>query len=57
MRGWSQHVRGATKLVELRGTEQLNSATGLELFRLVRLQNVSLTLNKYSRCLSPISGN
>ncbi|PYH67976.1 Zn(II)2Cys6 transcription factor [Aspergillus vadensis CBS 113365] len=40
MRGWSQHVRGATKLVELRGMEQLNSSTGLELFRLVRLQNL-----------------
>ncbi|CAK39141.1 uncharacterized protein An05g01040 [Aspergillus niger] len=39
MQGWSQHVRGATKLVELRGMEQLNSETGLELFTLVRLQN------------------
>lgn len=46
MRGWSQHVRGATKLVVLRGMEQLNSSIGLELFRLVRLQNVSFTSTK-----------
>lgn len=47
MQGWSQHVRGATKLVELRGMEQLNSETGLELFTLVRLQNVSIAPLKY----------
>ena len=40
MRGWMNHVQGATKLLELRGVEQLNSPAGLELFTHVRLQNV-----------------
>ena len=39
------HVRGATKLLELRGVEQLNSHAGLELFTLVRLQNVGNSLS------------
>ncbi|RAH53814.1 hypothetical protein BO85DRAFT_429058 [Aspergillus piperis CBS 112811] len=54
MRGWSQHVRGATKLVELRGMDQLNSATGIELFRLVRLQNaISSIFRRSQRYNSP----
>ncbi|PWY71242.1 hypothetical protein BO83DRAFT_362616 [Aspergillus eucalypticola CBS 122712] len=54
MRGWSQHVRGATKLVELRGMEQLHSSTGLELFRLVRLQNaISSIFRRSQRYNSP----
>ncbi|OKL60877.1 hypothetical protein UA08_03736 [Talaromyces atroroseus] len=39
MHAWMNHVRGATKLLELRGIDQLDSHTGLELFTLVRLQN------------------
>lgn len=40
MRSWKNHVQGATSLLELRGEEQLNSESGLEMFTLVRLQNV-----------------
>ncbi|PYI05206.1 hypothetical protein BO78DRAFT_387889 [Aspergillus sclerotiicarbonarius CBS 121057] len=40
LRSWQKHVNGATKLLELRGMEQLNSRPGLELFTLVRMQNV-----------------
>ncbi|RAL03473.1 Zn(II)2Cys6 transcription factor [Aspergillus ibericus CBS 121593] len=36
---WKHHVQGATKLLELRGLEQLNSRAGLELFTTVRFQN------------------
>ncbi|KAJ5570578.1 uncharacterized protein N7459_010008 [Penicillium hispanicum] len=39
MRTWSNHAKGAMKLLELRGVEQLSSPTGLELFTIVRLQN------------------
>ncbi|GKZ36594.1 hypothetical protein AbraIFM66950_007747 [Aspergillus brasiliensis] len=54
MQGWSQHVRGATKLVELRGMEQLDSAAGLELFTLVRLQNaISSIFRRSQRYNSP----
>lgn len=36
------HARGAMKLLELRGEEQLKTAAGLEIFTTVRLQVVSL---------------
>lgn len=39
--GWVNHVRGAIKLLELRGEKQLASAVGIELFTVVRLQSVS----------------
>ncbi|RAL03714.1 uncharacterized protein BO80DRAFT_400779 [Aspergillus ibericus CBS 121593] len=39
-RGWKDHAQGAAKLLELRGEEQLNSPVGLELFTIVRFQNV-----------------
>jgi hypothetical protein len=42
MSGWSKHVRGATKLLELRGVEQMGSHNGLALFSLVRMQIVSI---------------
>ncbi|KAL3459634.1 hypothetical protein BJX64DRAFT_301100 [Aspergillus heterothallicus] len=38
--GWKNHAQGASKLLELRGEEQLNSPVGLELFTVVRFQNV-----------------
>ncbi|KAL3449609.1 hypothetical protein BJX65DRAFT_294632 [Aspergillus insuetus] len=38
--GWKDHAQGAAKLLELRGEEQLNSPVGLELFTIVRFQNV-----------------
>ncbi|PYI19561.1 hypothetical protein BO99DRAFT_481785 [Aspergillus violaceofuscus CBS 115571] len=38
--GWRDHAQGAAKLLELRGEEQLNSPVGLELFTIVRFQNV-----------------
>ncbi len=41
MHGWVNHVRGAIKLLELRGEKQLASAVGMELFTVVRLQSVS----------------
>jgi hypothetical protein len=41
MDGWWNHVQGATRLLELRGVEQLDSDVGLELFTTIRLQNVS----------------
>ncbi|CEJ62121.1 hypothetical protein PMG11_10631 [Penicillium brasilianum] len=40
MSGWSKHVRGATKLLELRGEEQMGSHSGLALFSVVRMQIV-----------------
>ncbi|KAJ5639907.1 C6 zinc finger domain protein [Penicillium longicatenatum] len=40
MDGWWNHVQGATRLLELRGVEQLDSDVGLELFTTIRLQNV-----------------
>ncbi|KAJ5988362.1 C6 zinc finger domain protein [Penicillium waksmanii] len=38
MEGWLNHVQGSMKLLELRGTEQLESKRGLELFTLIRMQ-------------------
>ncbi|RAH43037.1 uncharacterized protein BO95DRAFT_502539 [Aspergillus brunneoviolaceus CBS 621.78] len=38
--GWRDHAQGAAKLIELRGEEQLSSPVGLELFTVVRFQNV-----------------
>ncbi|KAJ5381084.1 C6 zinc finger domain protein [Penicillium cataractarum] len=38
MSSWSNHVRGATKLLELRGTEQMKSHSGQAMFGLVRMQ-------------------
>lgn len=40
MRSWFNHVQGATRLLELRGVEQLDSQIGSDLFTTVRLQNV-----------------
>ncbi|PYH91599.1 hypothetical protein BO71DRAFT_359062 [Aspergillus ellipticus CBS 707.79] len=40
MNKWKNHIQGATKLLELRGEEQLSSHIGLELFTTVRLQHV-----------------
>jgi hypothetical protein len=39
--GWLNHVQGSMKLLELRGTGQLESRRGLELFTLIRMQIVS----------------
>ncbi|KAL3465879.1 hypothetical protein BJX64DRAFT_296757 [Aspergillus heterothallicus] len=36
--GWSNHVQGAVRLIELRGEEQLKSVIEMELFTVVRLQ-------------------
>lgn len=41
MNAWLNHARGAIKLLELRGAKQLESSTGLELFRRARIQIVS----------------
>ena len=50
MHGWVNHVRGAIKLLELRGEKQLISAVGMELFTVVRLQSVSYrVVPMYSR--------
>ncbi|KAJ5676267.1 hypothetical protein N7462_009164, partial [Penicillium macrosclerotiorum] len=38
--GWKYHAQGAARLLELRGEEQLNSPVGIELFTVVRFQNV-----------------
>lgn len=35
------HVNGAVKLIELRGVEQLKTSVGMELFNIIRTQNVS----------------
>ena len=43
--GWRDHAQGAAKLIELRGEEQLSSPVGLELFTVVRFQNVSTSLD------------
>jgi hypothetical protein len=40
MSGWSNHVDGATKLLELRGMEQMEFPAGRALFTLVRMQVV-----------------
>lgn len=37
---WLNHVRGAMKLLELRGVKQLESTAGLELLTLIRMQVV-----------------
>lgn len=44
MEGWLNHVEGSMKLLESRGTGQLGSKRGLELFTLVRMQIVSQRL-------------
>lgn len=38
---WMNHMEGATKLIEVRGPEQLSRQEGLELFRQLRAQVVS----------------
>lgn len=40
MARWSNHVEGATKLLELRGIEQMEAPVGLALFTIVRMQIV-----------------
>lgn len=42
MHGWMNHILGATRMLELRGEEQINSELGLFLFENVTLLNVSL---------------
>lgn len=37
---WLHHVKGATRLLELRGVKQLETTAGLELFTLIRMQIV-----------------
>ncbi|KAL2830829.1 hypothetical protein BDW59DRAFT_158269 [Aspergillus cavernicola] len=55
MHGWMNHNQGATKLLELRGEEQLDSELGMELFTVVRLLNVlSNALFRYSMHHSPM---
>lgn len=39
---WVNHMDGATKLIEVRGPEQLSRQEGLELFTQLRAQVVSL---------------
>lgn len=38
---WVNHMEGATKLIEVRGPEQLSRREGLELFNQLRAQVVS----------------
>ncbi|KAJ5814929.1 Zn(II)2Cys6 transcription factor [Penicillium riverlandense] len=35
---WMSHVQGATKLIEMRGAQQLQTPTGLQLFSQIRIQ-------------------
>ncbi len=39
---WAAHVRGASALLQLRGSQQLNHERGVLLFMLTRSQIVSL---------------
>jgi hypothetical protein len=40
VRGWRNHIQGATRLIELRGSEQLHTAQGLDMFTDLRTQIV-----------------
>jgi hypothetical protein len=44
---WAEHIKGAARLLEWRGEEQLNSSSGLYLFRLMRSSIVSLNNTIY----------
>ena len=49
MSDWINHVEGATRLLELRGTVQMELPAGLALFTLVRMQTVCAYITRYSR--------
>lgn len=55
MEGWLNHVQGSMKLLELRGTGQLESRRGLELFTLIRMQIVSQGPRKVPTTLTDIN--
>lgn len=47
MSDWLNHVQGATRLLQLRGTEQMDFPAGLALFTLVRTQIVCADTTRY----------
>lgn len=48
---WTNHINGATALLEMRGTDQLKSETGLRLFLHLRYQVVGTTSSNHFACL------
>ncbi|KAH8803513.1 hypothetical protein F5884DRAFT_805746 [Xylogone sp. PMI_703] len=49
MRSWTQHIRGATQILYLRGKEQLQTNTGYKIFTQLRTQIMIHALQQHTR--------
>lgn len=50
---WTNHINGATALLEIRGTDQLKTSAGLRLFLYLRYQIVSVVDHSFDLKLTP----
>lgn len=50
---WTNHINGATALLDLRGTDQFKTRTGLRLFLYLRYQIVSVVEHSFGLKLIP----
>jgi hypothetical protein len=54
IRRWMAHVDGATRIIEVRGEDQLDRPEGLELFRHLRVGIVSILRSYYTQIVTCI---
>lgn len=51
--GWTNHINGATALLDIRGTDQFKTSAGLRLFLYLRYQIVGVVDRSFDLKLIP----